>query len=62
MPNMCLSPPAGVLMGMSNSWATIPGFLGPEVVGWLTSDNVSLGDRRYVALHLCTISGCFVPF
>ncbi|KAL4217610.1 hypothetical protein ACF0H5_022352 [Mactra antiquata] len=27
---------AGVLMGMSNSWATIPGFLGPAVVGWLT--------------------------
>ncbi|WAR15951.1 S17A5-like protein [Mya arenaria] len=28
---------AGVLMGMSNTWATIPGFLGPEVVGWLTT-------------------------
>ncbi|XP_060594913.1 sialin-like [Ruditapes philippinarum] len=27
---------AGVLMGMSNTWATIPGFLGPAVVGWLT--------------------------
>lgn len=27
---------AGVLMGMSNSFATIPGFLGPEIVGVLT--------------------------
>ena len=31
----------GVLMGMSNTWATIPGFLGPQVVGWLTDKHVS---------------------
>lgn len=30
---------AGVLMGMSNSFATIPGFLGPEIVGILTEKN-----------------------
>jgi len=28
-------------MGMSNTWATIPGFLGPQVVGWLTDKHVS---------------------
>ena len=28
-------------MGMSNTFATIPGFLGPEIVGVLTEKNVS---------------------
>ena len=32
----------GVLMGMSNTWATIPGFLGPAVVGWLTHKHVTI--------------------
>ena len=32
---------SGVLMGMSNTFATIPGFLGPEIVGILTEKNVS---------------------
>ena len=27
-------------MGMSNTFATIPGFLGPEIVGILTEKNV----------------------
>lgn len=28
---------SGTLMGITNMFATIPGFLGPAVVGWLTS-------------------------
>lgn len=31
----------GTLMGMSNCLATIPGFLGPYIVGRLTDHNVS---------------------
>ena len=37
-----IAPPyAGVLMGITNCAATIPGFAGPAVVGVLTEDNVS---------------------
>ena len=32
----------GTLMGLTNTFATIPGILGPEVVGWLTQHDVSL--------------------
>ena len=32
---------AGVLMGISNTAGTIPGFAGPAIVGWLTENNVS---------------------
>ncbi|MCL4153112.1 UNVERIFIED_CONTAM: hypothetical protein GTU68_012443, partial [Idotea baltica] len=32
---------AGTLMGLTNTIATIPGFLGPTVTGALTQDNVS---------------------
>ena len=32
---------SGVLMGMSNTLGTVPGFLGPEIVGVLTEKNVS---------------------
>ena len=32
---------AGILMGISNCAATIPGFAGPAVVGLLTENNVS---------------------
>lgn len=31
----------GMLMGITNSIATIPGFVGPQVVGWITKDQVS---------------------
>lgn len=31
----------GTLMGITNSLGTIPGFLGPSVVGALTNGNVS---------------------
>ena len=37
---------SGVLMGMSNTFATIPGFLGPEIVGILTEKNVSLHTHK----------------
>uniref|UniRef100_H2ZGX8 Sialin n=1 Tax=Ciona savignyi TaxID=51511 RepID=H2ZGX8_CIOSA len=30
---------AGILMGITNTWATIPGFAGPAVVGLLTEHN-----------------------
>ena len=33
---------AGVLMGISNTVGTIPGFLGPAVVGLFTQDKVSI--------------------
>ena len=32
---------AGVLMGITNSAATIPGMVGPYVVGYLTNNEVS---------------------
>ena len=41
---------AGVLMGMSNSFATIPGFLGPEIVGVLTEKHVC-----YNKYNLCQL-------
>lgn len=28
-------------MGITNTAGTLPGILGPQVVGWLTSDHVS---------------------
>ena len=33
---------AGTLAGITNGIATIPGFLGPAVVGIMTNDNVSV--------------------
>ena len=35
---------AGVLMGITNSAATIPGMVGPYVVGYLTNNEVSHFD------------------
>ena len=32
---------AGILLGITNSFATVPGFLGPTVVGILTEDKVT---------------------
>lgn len=34
-------PAVGTLMGITNTIATIPGFLGPQVAAWLTSSAVS---------------------
>jgi hypothetical protein len=32
----------GTLMGITNMLASIPGFLGPMFVGWITNNNVRL--------------------
>ena len=38
---------AGVLMGITNSAATIPGMIGPYVVGYLTNNEVSYFDLNF---------------
>ena len=38
---------AGVLMGITNSAATIPGMVGPYVVGYLTNNEVSYFDLNF---------------
>ena len=38
---------AGVLMGITNSAATIPGMVGPYVVGYLTNNEVSFFDLNF---------------
>ncbi|CAK8673452.1 unnamed protein product [Clavelina lepadiformis] len=50
MPNhIDLSPKfAGVLMGITNTWGTIPGFVSPLVVGALTENNPSSHQWLYV--------------
>ena len=45
---------AGILMGITNTWGTIPGFVSPLVVGALTNDDVSwvgLFDANYFKQH-----------
>ena len=39
---------AGVLMGITNSAATIPGMVGPYVVGYLTNNEVSYFDLNFL--------------
>lgn len=39
---------SGTLMGISNCLATIPGFLGPYIVGVLTTNNETQGQWQYV--------------
>ena len=39
---------AGVLMGITNSAATIPGMVGPYVVGYLTNNEVSYFDFNFL--------------
>nr|XP_026696646.1 sialin [Ciona intestinalis] len=39
---------AGILMGITNTWATIPGFAAPAVVGLLTENNPSRSQWRIV--------------
>ncbi|XP_059171323.1 sialin-like [Physella acuta] len=39
---------AGVLMGITNGLATIPGFVGPAVVGYLTNNNQTRGQWQIV--------------
>ena len=38
---------AGVLMGITNSAATIPGMVGPYVAGYLTNNEVSYFDLNF---------------
>jgi len=35
----------GTLMGLTNTFATLPGFIGPAVVGAITQGNVSVVIR-----------------
>ena len=32
----------GTLMGITNMLASVPGFIGPMFVGWITNNNVRL--------------------
>ena len=43
---------AGVLMGITNSAATIPGMVGPYVVGYLTNNEVSYFDLNCFFLFI----------
>ena len=39
--------PTGTLMGIANIFGTIPGFLGPQVVGWFTNEEVgTVHDKK----------------
>ena len=44
---------AGTLLGITNAIATIPGFLGPAVVGIMTNDNVSVSLCVCVCVCVC---------
>ncbi|KAH9508375.1 hypothetical protein Btru_050943 [Bulinus truncatus] len=49
---------AGVLMGITNALGTIPGFLGPAVVGYLTDNNQTRGQWEivfYITAGFCLI-------
>ncbi|XP_076438776.1 sialin-like [Babylonia areolata] len=52
---------AGTLGGITNTVATIPGFLAPAVVGILTNDNQTLGQWRIVFFITAAISLSSVP-
>ncbi|XP_046544379.1 sialin-like [Haliotis rubra] len=49
---------AGILMGISNSFGTTTGFIGPVVVGVLTKDNPSMGQWRVFFLITAAIYAC----
>src|ERR1700722_3144572 len=49
----------GTLVGITNSLASIPGFVGPAVVGVITNNNVSTFSRStstssYVCVYICS--------
>ncbi|XP_064631101.1 sialin-like [Lineus longissimus] len=53
---------AGILFGISNTAATIPGFLAPYVIGVLTNENQSEGQWRivfYIAAGIYTFGALF---
>ena len=45
----------GTLCGMTNMLATVPGFLGPMVVGSLTQDNVSYHPLSYILMSISVL-------
>ena len=49
---------AGVLMGITNSAATIPGMVGPYVVGYLTNNEVSYFDLNFL-IHFSQMNAYF---
>ncbi|XP_067665280.1 sialin-like [Haliotis asinina] len=49
---------AGILMGISNSFGTTTGFIGPVVVGVLTKDNPSMGQWRVFFFITAAIYAC----
>ncbi|XP_046377077.1 sialin-like [Haliotis rufescens] len=49
---------AGILMGISNSFGTTTGFIGPLVVGVLTKDNPSMGQWRLFFFITSAIYAC----
>jgi len=49
---------AGTLMGLANTLATIPGFLGPQVVGTLTYHQSTRGQWQKV-FYVTTAIYCF---
>ncbi|KAL3889635.1 hypothetical protein ACJMK2_001971 [Sinanodonta woodiana] len=53
---------AGVLMGMSNSMATIPGFVAPQIVGILTNHNQSRERWQLVFYIAAGINICGAIF
>ena len=51
---------AGVLMGITNCGATIPGFAGPAVVGALTENNVSIIVSLLLVFNLLLLNWSIV--
>jgi len=49
---------AGTLMGLTNTLATVPGFLGPQVVGALTYHESTRAQWQKV-FYICTAIYCF---
>ena len=39
---LCYFPDLGTMMGIASTLSSIPGFLAPEVVGWITNSGVSM--------------------
>lgn len=47
---VCNSRYAGVLMGITNSFATIPGIVSPYVTGWITNNEVAITQKHMILL------------
>ncbi|KAF2367680.1 Major facilitator superfamily [Trinorchestia longiramus] len=56
---------AGILMGLSNTFATLPGFISPALTGVITNDNQTLRAWETVFLMsavVCTVAGIIYIF